>query len=62
VFDRMLGTLLGVAAVDAIAEHEFGVLIGMRDGKPARTPLEQVAGKSKPADIRLLDLARVMAM
>lgn len=62
VFDRMLGTLLGVAAVDAIAEHEFGVLVGMRDGKAARTPLEQVAGKCKPADIRLLDLARVMAM
>lgn len=62
VFDRMLGTLLGVAAVDAIAEQRFGVLVGMRDGKPASTPLSQVAGKTRPADVRLLDLAGVMAM
>jgi 6-phosphofructokinase 1 len=62
VFDRMLGTLLGVAAVDAAAEGRYGILIGMRDGKPASTPLADVAGKTKPADTRLLELAHVLAM
>jgi 6-phosphofructokinase 1 len=62
VFDRMLGTLLGAAAVDAAAHGNYGALIGLRDGKPACTPLEQVAEKTKPADVRLLDLARVLAM
>jgi 6-phosphofructokinase 1 len=62
VFDRMLGTLLGAAAVDAAAEHRFGILVGMRDGKPASTPLNEVAGKMRPADADLLKLARVLAM
>ena len=62
VFDRMLGTLLGAAAVEAVAERAFGVLIGMRDGKVARTPLAEVAGKTRPADVKLLELARVLAM
>ena len=62
VFDRMLGTLLGAAAVDAAADGKYGVLIGMRDGKPASTSLDQVAGRTKPADVDLLNLARVLAM
>jgi 6-phosphofructokinase 1 len=62
VFDRMLGTLLGAAAVEAVAERAFGVLIGMREGKAARTPLVEVAGKTRPADVGLLDLARVLAL
>jgi 6-phosphofructokinase 1 len=62
LYDRMLGTLFGAAAVDAAVEHRYGVLIGMRDGKPASTPLEDVAGKSRPADVRLLELARLLSM
>ena len=61
-FDRMLGTLLGSAAVEAAAERRYGTLIGMRDGKPSRTPLGEVAGKTRPADARLLELARQLAM
>ncbi|MGO9934989.1 MAG: ATP-dependent 6-phosphofructokinase [Steroidobacteraceae bacterium] len=62
VFDRMLGTLFGVAAVDAAVERKFGMLIGMRDGKPAATPLAEVAGKTKPAQKHLLELAHLLAM
>jgi len=62
VFDRMLGTQFGVAAVEAAVERRYGVLIGMRDGKPACTPLEQVAGKTRPADKQLLEIARLLAM
>jgi 6-phosphofructokinase 1 len=61
VFDRMLGTLLGAAAADAAAEGRSGILLGMRDGKVAPTALAEVAGQMKAADIRLFDLARVLA-
>jgi len=62
MFDRMLGTLLGAAAVDAAVGGRYGVLIGSRDGKPAATPLREVACNAKFADTRLLELARVLAM
>ena len=62
VFDRMLGTLFGAAAVDAAVERRYGTLIGMRDGKPSSTPLDEVAGKMRPADTRLLELAHLLAM
>jgi 6-phosphofructokinase 1 len=61
MFDRMLGTLFGAAAVEAAVEGRYGVLVGMRDGKPASTPLREVADKTKFADTRLLELARVLA-
>jgi 6-phosphofructokinase 1 len=60
-FDRMLGTLFGTAAVDAAAQSRFGIVVGMRDGKTADTPLQEVAGKMKPADVRLFELAQMLA-
>ena len=62
VFDRMLGTLLGAAAADAAAEGRSGIVLGMRDGKVTSTALAEVAGQMKAADVRLFDLARVLAM
>lgn len=61
-FDRTMGTLLGVAAVEAVAERRFGVLVGMRAGESTCTPLEEVAGKTRPADARLRELATLLAM
>jgi 6-phosphofructokinase 1 len=61
-FDRMLGTLLGAAAIDAASQSRFGVLVGMREGKIAETPLQDVAGRMKPADIRLFELAHMLAI
>ncbi len=62
VFDRMLGIRLGVAAIEAAAEQHHGVLMGWRDGKPASTPLADVANHARPADGSLIDLAKVFAM
>ena len=61
-FDRMLGTLLGVAAVDAASARRYGILIGMRNGKPAATPLAEVAGKTRAADPELIELASLLAI
>lgn len=62
VFDRMLGTLLGAAAVEAAAQGRYGVVVGMRDGRSAATPLREAADKEKFADTQLLELARTLAM
>ena len=60
--DRVLATRLGADAVELLAVARFGVLAGIVKGEPAATPLSQVAGRTRPADVRLLELARVMAL
>ena len=61
VFDRFLATRLGAAATDCLSRGEYGTLVGLRKGEIATTPLEEVATKKKPLDLRLLELARVLA-
>jgi 6-phosphofructokinase 1 len=60
-YDRLLATRLGFAAVQRLTAGESGVLMGLRDGKLAATPLQEVAGSKKPLDPSLFELARVMA-
>jgi 6-phosphofructokinase 1 len=60
-FDRLLATQLGAAAVECMARGEHGVLIGRLDGKSLSTPLDEVVNKTGPLDLRLLELARVLA-
>jgi len=60
--DRVLATRLGDAAVECLARGESGVLVGILCGEMASTPLGEVAGRTRPANAELLELARVMAM
>src|SRR5438309_1324821 len=60
--DRVLATRLGAAAVDTLAAGRHGVLAGIVGGEVVVTPLEDIAGRMRPADARLLDLARTMAI
>jgi 6-phosphofructokinase 1 len=60
-FDRLLATRLGAGAVDALVRGQTGVLVGLLRGEVAMTPLADVAGAAKPLDLRLMDLARVLA-
>ncbi len=60
-FDRVLATRLGAAAVERLARGEKGMLMGLSGGEVVATPLEESAGRAKPLDMNLLDLARVMA-
>ena len=60
--DRVLATRLGADAVELLAAGRFGVLAGIVKGEAAATPLAEVAGRARPADVRLLELARVMAL
>lgn len=60
-FDRLLATKLGVAAIKALSDGVSGVLIGEQKGEVARTPLDTIAGKTKPISTELIELARVLA-
>ena len=60
--DRVLATRLGAAAVEALANGHRGVLVGIIGGDIIVTPLEEIAGRMRPADRELLELARIMAL
>ncbi len=61
VFDRLLASQLGSAAVDQLEKGEFGVTMGMIDGRVAATALSKVVGVRKALDHKLLALAQVLA-
>jgi 6-phosphofructokinase 1 len=60
--DRVLGSRLGAAAVECLADGVTGMLVGEVRGEIVRTPLAEVAGRTRPADTALIELARVLAM
>ena len=60
-FDRVLATRLGAAAIDQLARGATGVLMGLICNAITATPLAEVAGRAKPIDVELLELARVLA-
>lgn len=60
--DRVLATRLGAAAVEALERGESGVLVGMNCNAITSTPLPEIAGRTRPADAKLLELARTMAI
>lgn len=59
--DRLLATRLGDGAVRALLRGERGVLVGLRGDHVATTPLSEVVGVSKPLDLEIVELARIMA-
>lgn len=60
-FDRILGTRMGAAAVEHVAEGKFGLLMGLNRGEITATPLKDVVGKKKPLDPKLLQLAGALS-
>ena len=59
--DRMLATRLGEGAVRALLRGERCVLTGICGNKVVTTPLSEVVGKTKGIDLRLFELAGIMA-
>jgi 6-phosphofructokinase 1 len=60
-FDRLLATRLGAGAVEALVRGEHGVLVGLVRGQVATTPLAEVVSSCKPVDMRMWELAKVLA-
>jgi len=59
-FDRILATRLGVAAVQKLLAGERGVMVGLSHGEAACVSLEEVTSQSKPLDMHLYDIARML--
>lgn len=60
-FDRILGTELGAQATDRLIGGEWGILVGWTGGKVSSVPLNEVAGKTKVPDVRILELIHRLA-
>ena len=60
-FDRILASRFGVAAIEAIAKGEHGVLAGLRNGEIKLTPLSEVAATKKEIDLSLFQMAKILA-
>ena len=59
--DRLLATRLGVDAVKALSSGEAGVLVRIQKNDVTRTPLADIAGRTKPIDANMVNLARILA-
>lgn len=60
--DRILATRLADSAVKALVDGQSGVMVGILDGKPVNTPLEEVLQRDRPVDQYLIELARTVAL
>lgn len=60
-FDRILATRLAAGATDMLDQGKYGVLMGLNKGEIIPTSLDEVVGKQKPLDKRLVELAQVLA-
>ena len=59
-FDRVLGTRMGVKAVESLINGDFSKMVGVKQGKITLTPLQSaIKGKSK-IDSELLRVSEIM--
>jgi ATP-dependent phosphofructokinase / diphosphate-dependent phosphofructokinase len=56
-FDRVLATRFGVAAVEAVHDGEFGVMVALRAAEIVRVPLKDAVGNPKTVHRGLLEVA-----
>lgn len=57
-YDRILATRLGVAAVQAVKDGEFGVMVCLRNNAVTRVPLSEILGKMKGVDKETITLTK----
>jgi ATP-dependent phosphofructokinase / diphosphate-dependent phosphofructokinase len=53
-YDRVLATRFGVAAVEAVHDGAYGMMVALRAGEIVLVPLEEAVSKSKTVDLGLL--------
>lgn len=61
VYDRLLASRLGAAAIQRLAAGGRDVLMGIRSGDIVATSLADVAGRTNLLDVRFLELAHELA-
>ena len=56
-YDRLLGSRLGAAAVEARAKKRSGIMVGVSGGRFESYPLEEVAARTRRLDEETYELA-----
>ena len=60
--NRHWDVVQGAGTITVTRSNEDGVVIGTLCSEIAATPLAEVAGRTRPANAELLELARIMAI
>jgi len=60
-FDRILSTRMGLHAVQAVLDGDFGKMIGLQANTMARVPYEELLGKKKPINMDLYKLSYILS-
>lgn len=60
-FDRVLASILGFSAVEALLTGHKGVMVGIRNNAVEYTPFKDAIAKSKPMNKELLRMAHILA-
>jgi 6-phosphofructokinase 1 len=60
-FDRVLASVLGFTAVDALLEGKSGVMLGIKNNNVHYTPFAEAISKNKPLNKDLLRMAHILA-
>lgn len=58
-FDRILGTRLGVAAIDLVAEGKFGQMSALKGNSIVSVPLREAIGRLKRVDKEIYEVAKI---
>ena len=58
-FDRVLGTRFGIAAVDLVAQGEFGKMVSLRGTEIVSVDIKDAVSKNRTVDMGLYDIAKV---
>ena len=58
-YDRVLATRFGIAAIDAVQEKQYGVMVALRGPDIVTVPLTEAVGELKTIDSQLLEVASV---
>ncbi|UOD34292.1 6-phosphofructokinase [Deferribacteraceae bacterium V6Fe1] len=61
IFDRILATRLGTAAVEALVAGSSGVMMGLQKTQVVQVPFEEVFGNKKKIDSKLLEIAEILS-
>lgn len=61
VFDRLLGSRLGMNATERLLIGDSGKMVGLVGNRTLATPLEEVLSKKKTLDLSLLEVADILS-
>ena len=59
VFDRVLATRYGIAAMDLVHKEQFGRMVALQGNEIVSVPLKNVIGVRKTVDLRLYEIANI---